>query len=163
MKPGRLPPQPTDTALARLVRRIVDAMPWVMARNLRKARETVARQSGQISSLIHEYYMLRSDYRKLLEAGHPGVSPKLERADMAFERSEYRMEAVLRVGVSYEPRNVAMLVPAWAFRDVRISAAAAEALQMAATDLARSYVSQHRDNIIRVALAGRTIEEITKP
>lgn len=82
---------------------------------------------------------------------------------MDFERSVMRMEAVVRVGVSYEPRNVAILVPEWSFRDVRISAPAAEALQMAATELAESYVQQHRDNIIRVALAGRTIEEIIKP
>lgn len=159
---SRLPPQPTDTALARLVQRIVDAMPWVMARHLREERRAVAKLGATVKGLLEENYHLRKDFETLFYAARGPASPVIEDASVDIRRSEMRMELLTTITVSYRTARVGVAFPALYERMLPISEIGAEAIRCAAHDIAYASLEQHRDNLIKVALRGKSIEELVK-
>lgn len=157
---SRLPPQPTDTALARFVQRIVDSTPWG---KLTKARATIARKDAHIQTLIHEAYLLRRDYQSLFKPPiQNACQPTPEEVGLRIERSDARMELITRIQVSYRTLTYNVAFGAYAMRHVEISELGAEALRRAAAEIAHEHIGAHRDNLIRLALRGRTIEELVK-
>lgn len=160
----RLPPQPTNTALARFVQRLVDSMPWIMARHLRECREQRIILGTKVSALAQENTLLRRDYRNLFR---PPISevcrPLPDHVDLTmFDRPDM-MEAVLRLRVEYPSLTYNVAFELRASCMAPLSVLGAEALRAAATEIAREHVDAHRDNLIRLALRGKTIEEMMTP
>jgi hypothetical protein len=118
VKDKRLPPQPTDTALARAVRRWVDRLPNTSIGKRRELDAKIQKQAVQISDLrilnqtkAEHVVHLRKDISKLVER-HAIHSPSFERLHAALEHCDMSRDYVLRVGVKYEDQWVALTIPA---------------------------------------------------
>lgn len=150
----RLPPQPTNTSLARLMRRIVDTMPWVMARNLREARADLARVRGLNAHLREENYDLRMDFDELM---HGAIIMPAMYASIRIDASRY--DPVLILTVDFQRLNAAVTMRR---SDLQISQAGAEALNAAAERVARAMVRPLRDAIVKKTLGGKSIDQVLK-
>lgn len=151
----RLPPAPTNTALARLVRRMIDRLPWVMARDLRAARTDLARVRKLNSELRDENFDLRKDYDNLMHGGSLLPMPDCTSLRVDLEQDE----PVMILSVEYPMMRAAVITR----RDeLRLSCASIEALQQAAERIARATVRPHRDALIQRVLGGKTIDQVIR-
>lgn len=151
----RLPPAPTNTALARLVRRMIDRLPWVMARDLRAARTDLARVRKLNSELRDENFDLRKDYDNLMHGSSLLPMPDVALLDLDF----HQPEPVLILRVEYPRINAAVILRR---NELSLSYASIDALQQAAERIARGMVRPHRDEIVKRVLGGKTIDQVIR-
>lgn len=152
---NRLPPAPTNTVLARLVRRLIDSLPWVMARHLREARADLARVRALNADLRNENYDLRMDYENLTHGS--SLLPAPEYVSLGVD--QMLDEPALIFCVEYPRLRAAARIQR---HDLRISGAAALALHQAAERVAQAATRTHRDALIQRALGGKTIDQVLK-
>lgn len=162
-KPKRLPPQPTDTALARHVRSIIDRLPgatigaWnALSAHAARLQRQLYRADEDNQRLHGELVRVKKDIRRMMAPVPPPRPLTLARIiDDPFEPSPF-----ITVSVEYMPMRFAMNIGPNDLRKIsrgELSPASIAALREAANDIARTHAQHHAAEILRV-----TLETLTK-
>lgn len=162
-KPLRLPPQPTNTALARLVRRMIDRLPgasigaWnsLSARADRLQRQ-LYRADDANCQLHEELARVKTDIRRMMA---PVPRPQ-GRIRARLDDDAWRPAPELRLSVDYEPMRFNMMLNPEELRQIsrgELSPATHARLREAAHYIAQEQARHHAAEILRI-----TLETLTK-
>lgn len=159
MKTKRLPPQPVDTALARLVRRLVDRLPGASIGRVRRMEQFAAKQDNAISKLWAEkrdleFHLehLHRDIRKLAQRVPP---PMIERVKVTDFTDEITLNDIRKVSVTYLPQFYCCARPYLGRRMINpheLSEWGRRALEQSAREIATAAAKTHAQYIIDATL-----------
>lgn len=157
--PNRLSPQPVDTALARLVRRLVDRMPGASIGRVRRMEQFAAKQDNAIRRLWDEkrnleFHLehLHRDIRKLTVRVPP---PTIDRVTVTYFRSDSTMDEIRKVKVTYIDQTYCCASPYLGRRMVNpheLSERGRRALEQSACEIATATAKTHAQYIIDATL-----------
>jgi hypothetical protein len=99
----RLPPAPTNTALARFVRRLIDCLPWVAIAQRKAAQREMHRALAELSFQLERNIALHRDMKKMM-VNIP--LPRFE-ASAHSEKSLHSMRQDIFTKVSFESLGIA--------------------------------------------------------
>lgn len=142
----RLPPAPTNTALARFVRRLIDCLPWVAIAQRNAAQKELHRARAELSFQIERNIALHRDMKKMM-CNIP--MPRFE-ASAYSEKSFHSMRQDIITKVYFESLCVATTMDIRFVRPVEVQdytkailrRNAREIAHAAADDLAKAILDQ---------------------
>lgn len=153
MEDTRVKPLPTNTALARLMQRIVDVMPGATVGTLRKLHDRIFELTSQLGyvrrknqRLEEQVNSLYADLKTMLR-DVPG--PVIDFVTMVDEHKPHDMSIIRTIHVTYQNLSYASSMPDQLRRDgIPLSVWGAEAIQRAANKIAYDHAAKHAQYII---------------
>lgn len=163
-KTPRLPPQPTDTALARSVRRLIDLLPGATIATRNRMQESIhslQRQIYRADEANHHLYgqvrQLETDFRRLMA---PVPRPH-GRSKGRIEDHPWQAATVIRMSVTYEPMCFAMAISPQELDRAKtgsLSPHTHHVLRKAARQIAQEQAEYHEAEILKATLKSLNIE-----
>ena len=160
MSNGQLPPQPTDTALARQVQRAVDAarraLDRITGKEAKRLRDRITEQNLAIGRLMQTNQFLHDENRALYLdiknlAERHNVAPMIERVSALADYDLAYDIKFIRISVRYAKLNYQAEWPA--VKERRISKYGQEMLAQVAREIADKTAHAHAEHIINATLA----------
>lgn len=164
-KPKRLPPQPVDTALARLVQRMVNMLPGATIGTREKLKDIIQRLQRQLARadddnrrLNDALRQMQRDFRRLMAP----VPRPVGRGKISVGDQAWAVAPELRFSVTYQPMSFSMLLAPKEFARVsrgEISGHTLHALRDAARQIAQEQAAHHEAEILNHTLKALTKED----
>lgn len=163
-KTPRLPPQPSDTALARSVRRLIDLLPGATIGTRNRMQESIHRLQRQLYRADEENRRLYGKVRQLetdfLRLMAPVPRP-FGRSKGRIEDEPWQAAPVIRMSVTYEPMSFAMVISPQDLARAKagsLSPHTHHVLRKAARQIAQEQAEYHEAEILKATLKSLNIE-----